>query len=173
MTAKAGATIRSHLVVPMPAPNQRPRRPGGPQLAVRRMITREVGLRLLVTWAGNCLGLLLASALISSVSYGHDAGRLLLAALILALVNFALRPLALVMALPAVVLTLGAAVLLVNALMLWLTSVIVPGLLIGGFFSTLGAAVLISLVNLVVRHWTGTSAGARRRRAWAAWRRAQ
>jgi putative membrane protein len=108
-------------------------------------------MRLIRTWLGNCVALLVASAVIPAVGYGHDAGTLLLAGLVLGLVNFALRPLVVLLALPAVALTLGVALLLVNALMLWLTSGVVSGLRTGGFWSTVGAALVISLVNLVLR----------------------
>ncbi|HEY1834429.1 MAG TPA: phage holin family protein [Solirubrobacteraceae bacterium] len=107
----------------------------------------------MAAWIGNCLGLLLAAALIPSISYGESAGTLLLAGAILALVNVALRPLVVLMTLPAVVLSLGLALLFINALMLWITSGIVPGLRIGGFFSTLAGAFIVWLANLALRTW--------------------
>lgn len=112
-------------------------------------------MRLLATWLGNTLGLLLAAAIVPAISYGGDVGRLALAGAILALVNFAVRPLVVLLTLPAVLVTLGAALLAINALMLWLTSKIVDGLHVGAFFSTLAGAALISLVNLALRPWRG------------------
>lgn len=110
-------------------------------------------MRVAMVWLGNCLGLVVAAAIVPAISYGNDLGTLLLAGAILALVNFALRPIVVLMTLPAVILSLGAALLLVNALMLWITSGLVDGLQVGGFFSTLAGAVLVSLVNLVLRPW--------------------
>jgi len=107
--------------------------------------------KLLVTCAVNCAGLLVASAVISPISYGHRWQTLVLAGLILGLVNFAVRPLVVVMTLPAVILSLGLALLLVNALMLWLTSRIVTGLHLGGFWPTVGGALVIWLVNIGLR----------------------
>lgn len=109
--------------------------------------------RLLVTWLGNCLGLLLAAAIVPSISYGDDAGTLLLAGAILGVVNFALRPVVILMTLPAVILSLGAALVLVNALMLWVTSALVGGLQLGGFWATVAGALIVSLVNLALRPW--------------------
>lgn len=111
--------------------------------------------RLLMTWVTNCIGLLIASALISSIGYHHRLGTLLLAGLILGLVNFALRPLVILLALPAVILSLGVALLFVNALMLWVTSRIVDGFHLGGFWSTVGGALVMWLVNLALRPWIG------------------
>ena len=127
--------------------------------------------RALVTWAGNCVGLLLASAVFPAVGYSHDAGKLLLAGAVLGIVNLALRPLLVVMTLPAVILTLGLSLLLVNTLMLWLTSEIVSGLSVGGFWTTLGGALVIALVNMALHRFTGTSRWSRLSRLWAGGRR--
>jgi putative membrane protein len=108
-------------------------------------------LRLLVAWLCNCVGLVLAAAVVPAISYGNDLGTLLLAGAILGIANFALRPLVILLALPAVVLSLGIALLFVNALMLWITSAIVPDLEVGGFWSTVAGALLIGVVNLLLR----------------------
>jgi putative membrane protein len=107
--------------------------------------------RLLVTWVCNCLALLVAAAVVPAISYGDDFGTLVLAGAILGLANFVLRPLVILLTLPAVILSLGVALLFVNALMLWITSLIVSDLRVGGFFSTVAGALVIWLVNLVLR----------------------
>jgi putative membrane protein len=61
------------------------------------------------------------------------------------------RPLVIVMTFPAVLLSLGLVLLLVNALMLWLTSRIVTGLHTGGFFSTVAGALIVWIVNVALR----------------------
>ncbi|MHB8242001.1 MAG: phage holin family protein [Solirubrobacteraceae bacterium] len=119
----------------------------------RPSLGSRIALRLLIVWLGNCLGLALAAAILPAVSYGEDLGTLLAAGAILGLVNFALRPIVILMTLPAVILSLGAALLLVNALMVWLTSAIVPSLKVGGFWSTLAAAIVIWIVNMALRPW--------------------
>jgi putative membrane protein len=116
-------------------------------------MTRGPGTRLLVSWLGNCLGLLVAAAIVPAISYQNDWGTLLAAGAIFGLVNFALRPLVILMALPAVILSLGVALLFVNALMLWLTARLVPDLHVGGFWSTVAGALVIWLVNLALRAW--------------------
>lgn len=109
--------------------------------------------RVLATWLCNCVGVLVAAAIVPAISYGHDLGTLLLAGAILGLVNLALRPLVILLTLPAVIISLGVALLFINALMLWLTSELVSGLHVGGFFSTVAGALIVSLVNLVLRPW--------------------
>jgi putative membrane protein len=121
-------------------------------------------MKLIITWLTNCLGLLVASAVVSSISYGHKWQTLLLAGLILGVVNFVVRPLAILVTLPAVILSLGVALLFINALMLWLTSKLVSGFHVGGFWSTVAGALLIWLVNLALRPWTSRRAEAARDR---------
>src|SRR5437763_16433359 len=110
--------------------------------------------RLLITWVTNCIGLLIAAAVIGPITYGSKFGTLVLAGLVLGVVNFAVRPLVILLTLPAVILSLGFALLLINALMLWLTSKVVTGLHVGGFWSTVGGALIMWVVNMALRPWT-------------------
>ena len=107
--------------------------------------------RLAVLWLGNCLCLIVAAAVVPAISYRDDLGTLLLAGAILGVVNFAVRPLVILLTLPAVLLTLGVALLLVNALMLWLTSRIVADFYVGGFWSTVAGALIVWAVNVALR----------------------
>jgi putative membrane protein len=113
----------------------------------------QAGVRLIIAWLCNCLALLVAAAIVPAISYSDDWGTLLAAGAIFGLVNFALRPLVILLTLPLLLLTLGIALLFVNTLMLWFTSEIVPDLHIGGFWSALAGAIVISLVNLALRSW--------------------
>ena len=75
---------------------------------------------------------------------------LLVAALVFTVVNVFVRPLVILLALPVVILTLGLALILINVLMLYLTDWIVPSFEIGSFWATLGAAMIVSIVNLIL-----------------------
>jgi putative membrane protein len=110
-------------------------------------------MRLLAAWLSNCLALLIAAAVIPAISYGGSIGTLLLAGLILGLVNFAVRPVVILLTLPAVILSFGLALLVISALMLWLTSRLVSGFAVGGFWSTVGGALIVWLVNAALRRW--------------------
>jgi putative membrane protein len=114
-------------------------------------MARTVVIRLLVAWLSNCVALLVAAAVIPAIGYGKDFGTLLLAGLILGVVNLVVRPAIILLTLPAVILTLGLALLAINALMLWLTSRIVDGFTVGGFSSTLGGALIVWIVNAALR----------------------
>jgi putative membrane protein len=121
--------------------------------------------RFLITLICNCIALWIASVVIGPIGYGHKFGTLVLAGLVLGLVNFALRPIVILLTLPAVILSLGLSLLLVNALMLWVTSRFVTGFHVGGFWSVVGGALVMWVVNMALRPWTGFSRRRSRRRS--------
>jgi putative membrane protein len=108
-------------------------------------------LRPIAVWLCNCAGLLAAAVVVPAIGYGNDVGALLLAGAILGLASFALRPLVILLTLPAIVLSLGVALLFVNALMLWVTSIVVPDFHVGGFWSTCAGALVVWIVNRILR----------------------
>jgi putative membrane protein len=105
--------------------------------------------RLLVHLIVSALLLLLVSQFVTGVHIS-GLGSALLAALVLGVVNFLVRPILILITLPVTILTLGLFLIVVNALMLMLTSALVPGFHVANFVSALVAAVLLGLFNLVV-----------------------
>lgn len=72
------------------------------------------------------------------------------AGLVLGLVNAVVRPVLVVLTLPLTLVTLGLFLLVLNALCLWLTAALVPGLAVGGFGSAFLAALVVSAVSWVL-----------------------
>ncbi len=90
-----------------------------------------------------------ASTLIRGV-YFDDAISLLVAAMILGVLNTLVKPILVMVALPLVLLTLGFMMFVINALLLILTSTLVPGFHVEGFWPALGASLIISVVTLIL-----------------------
>jgi putative membrane protein len=86
-------------------------------------------------------------------------GALILAGVVFGVVNMFIKPIVKLLALPVILLTFGIALFFVNMLMLALTDWIVNGLVIDGFWTFVGATLVVWLVNLVldgafgVRNW--------------------
>ncbi|MEO5617596.1 MAG: phage holin family protein [Candidatus Eisenbacteria bacterium] len=76
-------------------------------------------------------------------------GPALFGALILAVLNTVLKPILFVLTLPLTLVTLGLFLLVLNALMLWLTAKLVPGFHLDGFGSTMIASLILSAVGVV------------------------
>lgn len=104
--------------------------------------------RLLYGWAVNMLGIFVAG-LFGLVEFGGFVS-LIFAALAFGVINVLIRPVVTVLSLPAIVMTLGLFIFVINALMLWLTSIVVPGFDTLGFWHTVGAAVVIGAVNFIL-----------------------
>ena len=87
----------------------------------RRVAFHGVIVALLMRWAVNLLALWVAAELFDGVTY-DEFSTLALAAIVFALVNFAVRPIVTLLTLPLIILTLGIAYFFVNLLMLLLTA---------------------------------------------------
>jgi putative membrane protein len=109
------------------------------------------GVRLVVAWGINILTLLVADWLFSGFSI-ERWGPVILAGAVLGLANVFLKPLLTFIALPLIILTFGIAYFFVNVVMLLFTEWITPDFSIDGFWTYIGATIVIWLVNWIV--WT-------------------
>lgn len=94
------------------------------------------------------LGLWLATEWVSGVNVA-SATTLILAGLLLGIVNAIVRPLVLILTLPLTLVTLGLFLLVVNAAMLGLVALFLPGFHISGFWAALWSALIISVVSWI------------------------
>ena len=108
-------------------------------------------MRMLVNWLFSALSVLIVAHLVPGF-YVRGLFVALLAALVIGFVNATLGVLLKLITLPLTVLTLGIFWFLINAAMLKLASLFVPGFQVRGFFAAFVGSILLSLVNLVL-HW--------------------
>lgn len=109
------------------------------------------GIRVLVAWAINVLALLVADWLFDGFTIDRW-GPVILAGAVLGLANVFLKPLITFIALPLILLTFGIAYFFVNVVMLLFTEWVTPDFSIDGFWTYVGATIVIWLVNWIV--WT-------------------
>lgn len=106
--------------------------------------------RLVLKIAVYALAIWLAVRIIDGLNFDGDWIALAGIAVVLALVNAIVKPIVKVLSFPVVLLTLGLFLLVINALMLWLTIRVSDGLELGltsdGFGSTFLGALVISVV---------------------------
>lgn len=108
-------------------------------------------LRAAIQVLANCVGLLIAAHLLPGIHYTGSFGYLLLAGAVIGLINLLVRPIVTVLSLPLIVLTLGLFFLVVNGLMLLLAAALLDGLSIDGCGWSILGALIMGLVNWVVR----------------------
>jgi|SRR2546426_8527838 len=102
--------------------------------------------RLLVVWLVNTVALVAVAYLMPSVRIASP-GAALVAALLLGLVNAVARPILLLLTLPVTVLTLGLFIFVINGLLFWAVSALVPGFDVAGFWSAVLGAIVFSLIS--------------------------
>jgi len=112
-------------------------------------------MRLLLNWVLSALAVWIVSRIVPGfVVTGVFAA--LIAALVIGLVNATLGFFLKIITFPLTVLTLGLFWLVINAVMLELASALVPGFRVQTFAAAFWGAIVLSLVNMVLRWLAGT-----------------
>jgi putative membrane protein len=113
-------------------------------------------MKLLLNWVLSALAVWIVSRLVPGF---HVTGAVaaLIAALVIGFVNATLGSFLKLITLPLTVLTLGLFWLVINALMLELASAVVPGFKVQSFAAAFWGAIVLSLVNMVLRWLAGSS----------------
>jgi putative membrane protein len=106
--------------------------------------------RILLVWACNALAILVADLLVDGIRF-TDQWRVIIAGAVFGLVNFAVKPIVKLLALPVILLTLGIALFFINLLMLYITAWVLPGFDIDSFGAAVAGTIVIWLVNLVLQ----------------------
>jgi putative membrane protein len=119
---------------------------------------------LIARLVGNLAALWVASELFDEMTYGDSFWVLLLAALVFTIVNWIVKPIVAILSIPFIIITLGIAYFFVNVLMLLITSWVVPDFAVGGFWTYVGATIVIWLVNLIIGAFLGDVGRSRARR---------
>lgn len=106
-------------------------------------------VQLLVRWIVLALGVMLATRLVSGISY-DDRVTLLVVVVLLSFFNAILKPLLVLFTLPFIIVTMGLGVVVINALLFLLVGRLVDGFQVAGFWSALGGSLVVSITNLIV-----------------------
>jgi putative membrane protein len=104
----------------------------------------------LARMVANAIAILLIGYLLPQVVSADGVLAALAAAFVLGLVNAVVRPLFVFLTLPITVVTLGLFLLVINGLLLWLVSAVVPGFHVNGFFGAVVGSVLVSIVSSIL-----------------------
>ena len=103
-------------------------------------------MRLLLVWLVNAVALLALPYLLPSITV-DSFGAALIAALILGLINTFIRPLLILLTLPATLLTLGLFIFVINGLLFWFVGSFVTGFHVTGFWPAFFGAILYSIIS--------------------------
>ena len=112
---------------------------GGVRVAVIRVAITAIAVFLAV--------MIVPGIAVDSLPAGLAAG------LVLTILNLLLRPILFVLTLPLIVLSMGLFLIVVNALLLGLTAYLVSGFSVTGFWPSVGGAIVISFVTMILNWW--------------------
>jgi len=106
--------------------------------------------RIAIRIAINAVALAAAASIVGGITLEGGFWSVLMVAAIFGLVNAVIKPIVILFALPALILTIGVALVAINALMLVITDAFTTALDVDGFGSALFGALVISAVSWAV-----------------------
>lgn len=102
----------------------------------------------LIRWVLNIIAIIFTAYLIRGFEVTITGA--VFGSIILGIINSIIRPVVLLLTLPINIITLGLFTLVVNGLMLWLTSSVIKGFDIQGFGTAIIAALILSLFSFII-----------------------
>jgi putative membrane protein len=103
-------------------------------------------MRLLLVWLVNTVSLIAVAYLMPSISVA-SFWTALIAALVLGLLNAVIRPILVILTLPATILTLGLFIFVINGLLFWFVGSFIEGFHVEGFWAGFFGAIVYSLIS--------------------------
>lgn len=111
-------------------------------------------MKLFTRWLLAAIALLLIASIYEGVHL-TGVGSALLAALVLGLFNAVLRPVLVVLTIPVTVFTLGLFLFVINALLFWAASGLLPGFQVDGFAAALIGSLMYSALGVLINSALG------------------
>lgn len=103
-----------------------------------------------VNWLLNAVSLMIVAAIVPGIQI-DGFGTALIAAVVIGLVNATLGLFLKIVTFPLTLITLGAFLFVINALMLKVAAALLPGFRVKGFLPAILGAILLSLVHILLR----------------------
>ena len=107
-------------------------------------------MKILVHWFLSAVAVWLVSEIVPGFMV-NSLGSALIAAVAIGLVNATLGLVLKIVTFPLTILTLGLVWLIINGLMLMVAAQFVPGFAISGFMAAFFGAIVLSIVNMILR----------------------
>jgi len=106
----------------------------------------------ILSWLVAALALWIVAKIMRPGIEVSGFGDALLATIVLAVLNVTLKPILKFFAFPLTLLTLGLFLLVINAIILIVASMLVPGFRVRGFLNAVVGSLLITVLTMVLNH---------------------
>ncbi len=108
-------------------------------------------IRLLIRWFVTSLGLELVTRFLNlSLGDRNYLVDIIIGGLILAVINIVIKPILIILSLPAILFSLGLFMIIINGVTVYLASKLYPPLHINNFWVAIFAGIVIGLLNYLV-----------------------
>ncbi len=104
-------------------------------------------MNLLVRWIINALAITITAYILQRGVHVSNFIAALAAALVLGIINATIKPVLILLTLPITIFSLGLFVFVINALMILLSSAIVPGFYVENFWWALAFSMVLTIIN--------------------------
>jgi len=108
------------------------------------------GMRFISTLVANILALLLGAWILPGIHVEGNDWSIILIAFVIALLNAFVRPLLILLTIPATILTLGLFILVINATVIMLAGYLLDDFIVDGFWSAFFFALILSVVTSII-----------------------
>jgi putative membrane protein len=106
-------------------------------------------MEIVLRYLGTVAAILLTVYIVPGV-YVNGWIAVLLAAVVWSVITLLIKPVLSILTLPITILTFGIFSLILNALLFWAMTLIVPGFMIAGFWSALLGAIVLSILSWLI-----------------------
>lgn len=107
-------------------------------------------ISLIAAVLGNAFALWVTTVLVPGIAFRGDLLTLVVAGAIWGLFNLIVRPIAMFLSIPLLILTLGLFYFVLNGILLWLASFFLPGYSVSGIIPGILGALVMTVVNWAV-----------------------
>ena len=104
-------------------------------------------VRSLLSVVGNAVALYATAVVVPGISWRGGVVMLLVAGALFGLFNFIVRPVAMILSIPLLIVTLGLFYFVLNGILLWLASFFLPGYNVAGLLSGILGSLVFTIVN--------------------------
>ncbi|HUD03406.1 MAG TPA: phage holin family protein [Patescibacteria group bacterium] len=107
-------------------------------------------IKFLIRWFANGAGLYIAAHIFNLVNYQNRLSVIIIASFILSLLNVLIKPILVIFTLPAIALTLGIFMVIINGFIVFLATTLYDRLQVSSFWTAILVGMVIGLVNYIV-----------------------
>ncbi len=107
-------------------------------------------MKMILRFLGTAAAVYLTVYLVPGITISGGWTTTLLVALVWSVITMVIRPVLSILTLPITIITLGLFAFILNAVLFWAMTLIVPGFEVAGFLPALIGAVVLSIINWLI-----------------------